>query len=308
MFLFLRCGLNILLQNYKIKHRKCNFSQKNFIISNSTTNFVKKYDYMQMKKITIVLISTFILFAHCIPVLGWGGKGHYVIAGIAEMHLNNKAKKEVQRLLGGRTMVYYSTWMDEIRSDSAYGHTRTWHYANVDEGKTYETMKKEPNGDVITATLLSISQLKNKNQPDSIRSMYLKLLIHLIADMHCLMHAGRNTDRGGNNYLVKWKNTSTNLHYIWDVTVIDEARNWNSIEWVKYTDIGMSRRQRQAIEAGTPLDWFNETVALAKDVYKNTPENQTVPQSYVRKYTPVIEEQFLKAGYRLAYLLNTIFK
>ena len=263
---------------------------------------------MHMKKISIVLIGTILLFVPSVPLLGWGGKGHNVIAGIAEAHLNNKAKKEVRKLLGGYTMIYYSTWMDEIRSDSAYSYTRTWHYANVDEGKTYKTMVKEPNGDLITATMLSIGQLKNKNQPDSVRSVYLKFLIHLIGDLHCPMHAGRNTDRGGNNYLVKWKDTSTNLHYIWDVTVIEEARNWNSIEWVKYIDIEMSKKQRQAIEAGVPLDWFNETVALAKDVYKNTPEDQTVPQSYVRKYTPVVEEQFMKAGYRLAGLLNTIFR
>jgi hypothetical protein len=52
-----------------------------------------------------------------------------------------------------------------------------------------------------------------------------------------------------------------------------------------------------------------ETVVLAWDIYKNTPENQEFDQnSYVRKYTPAIEEQFFKAGYRLAGLLNAIFK
>jgi hypothetical protein len=263
---------------------------------------------MNMKKILIVLISGFMLFVPNIYVFGWSAKGHYVIANVAEAHLSVKAKKEVRKLLEGRTMVYYSTWMDEIRSEPAFAHTAPWHYANVDEGKTYETMERQTGGDVITATTLSIKQLKDKNLPDSVRSMYLKFLIHLIGDMHCPMHAGRSTDRGGNDYPVLWKNTKTNLHRIWDDSLIEEARRWNSIEWATYIDIDMTKKQRSAIEAGEPLDWFMETVELAWDIYKNTPENKEVPRNYVRKYTPVVEEQFLKAGYRLAGLLNSIFK
>jgi len=260
-----------------------------------------------MNRFSIFILCVIALFTQNTPAFGWGSKGHDVIAGIAEAHLKKKAKKEVRKLLEGRTMVYYSTWMDNIRSDSAYAYTRTWHYANVDKGKTYETQEKERDGDVITATMLSIKQLNNKHLPDSVRSMYLKLLIHLVADMHCPMHAGRATDRGGNDYPVVWKKEQTNLHRLWDDIIINAAKDWNSIEWAIYTDISKDNKKRKAIEAGKPLDWFNETVVLAKDIYDNTPENQTIPQSYIRKYTPVIEEQFLKAGYRLAGLLNTVF-
>jgi len=260
-----------------------------------------------MKKTLILLFSGFILLMHSVSAFGWGSKGHNVIAAIAEAHLNKRAKKEVRKLLEGHTMVFYSTWMDEVRSDPAYAYTRTWHYANVDEGETYETMKKDPKGDLITATSLSINQLKNKNLPDSVRSMYLKFLIHLIGDMHCPMHAGRATDRGGNDYPVTWKKEKTNLHYVWDDLVIDAARNWTSLEWATYIDVAMSKKQQKAIEAGEPLDWFNETVGIVSDIYDDTPENQKIPSDYARKYTPLIEDQFLKAGYRLAGLLNAIF-
>jgi len=261
-----------------------------------------------MKKISAELLIGFILLVQCIPVSGWGSKGHYVIAGIAEAHLSKQAKKEVRRLLEGRTMVYYSTWMDEIRGNPLYSFTTTWHYANVDEGKSYETIEKESAGDVITATLRSIEQLKNKNQSDSVRSMYLKFLIHLVGDLHCPMHAGRATDRGGNDYPVLWKGTKANLHSLWDYLIVDEVKNWSAMEWSTYIDIEMDRRQQQAIEAGDPLEWFRETVVLASEIYNDTPENQTIPQSYVRKYSPVVEQQFLKAGYRLAGLLNGVFR
>jgi len=261
-----------------------------------------------MHKKSFTLITAILLCMNCMPVFGWGAKGHYVIAGIAEKHLNRKAKREVRKLLEGHTMVYYSTWMDDIRGDSTYSFATTWHYANVDKGFTYETMTKEPNGDVITATTLSIDQLKNKNLPDSVRSMYLKFLIHLIADMHCPMHAGRLSDRGGNGFPVKWKGANTNLHSYWDSSVLEDARIWTSIEWSTYIDVAMKKKQRQAIEAGAPLDWFEDTVAYAKEIYGNTTEDETLTYVYARKYTPLLEDQFLKAGYRLAGLLNAIFK
>lgn len=261
-----------------------------------------------MKKDLFVLITGIVLLLNSVSVFGWGSKGHYVIAGIAEAHLNKRTKKEVRKLLDGHTMVYYATWMDEIRDDSAYAHTRIWHYANVDKGKTYETMEKQSGGDVITATELSINQLKNKHLPDSVRSVYLKFLIHLIGDMHCPMHAGRASDRGGNDYPVVWRKEKTNLHRVWDNLIIEAAKNWTSIEWATYIDDAMTKKQRQAIEAGSPLDWFKESVVIAGNIYDDTPENQDIPSNYARKYMPVIEAQFLKGGYRLAGLLNKIFK
>ena len=261
-----------------------------------------------MKQKTIILITSILLLTHGIPAFGWGAKGHYIVAGIAENHLSSKAKKEVLKLLDGHTMVYYSTWMDDIRSDTTYAYTITWHYANVDQGKTYETMEKEPNGDVITATILSINQLKDKSLPDSVRSMYLKFLIHLVGDMHCPMHAGRLSDRGGNGFPVKWKEIDTNLHSYWDTAVIEDAKIWSSIEWTAFIDISMNRKQRLAIQSGEPIDWFVETVVSAKYIYDNTRRNQNLTPSYARNQTPLLESQFLKAGYRLAALLNDIFK
>ncbi|MDR0794931.1 MAG: S1/P1 nuclease [Tannerella sp.] len=261
-----------------------------------------------MKRKSFMLISAMFLLMISIPVFGWGGKGHYVIAGIAEKHLTRKAKKVVQKLLEGNTMAYYSTWMDDIRGDSTFAYTYTWHYANVDEGKTYETMEKIPEGDVITATQLSIDMLQNKSLTDSVRSMYLKFLIHLIGDMHCPMHAGRATDRGGNDFVLKWRTLDTNLHSVWDGLVIDDARIWNSLEWSTYIDKTMNRRQRNAIQAGEPFDWFNETVDYAKDIYEKTPKNLSNPRPYTPHYFPLIGDQFLKAGYRLAGLLNILFR
>ena len=46
----------------------------------------------------------------------WGAKGHDIVAAIAEEHLTPKAKRKIKKLLDGRSIVYYSSWMDNIQN------------------------------------------------------------------------------------------------------------------------------------------------------------------------------------------------
>ena len=157
-------------------------------------------------------LSPIIFSILTLQLSAWGSKGHDIIAEIADRNLTPTAKAEVTRLLNGKTMVYYAVWMDNIRSDSTYDFTSTWHYANVDSGQTYETMPRVETGDVVTATDLSIQKITSRTATDSVKGMYLKFLIHLVADLHCPMHAGRATDRGGNRHSITWFGSQTNLH------------------------------------------------------------------------------------------------
>jgi hypothetical protein len=58
---------------------------------------------------------------------------------------------------------------------------------------------------------------------------------------------------------------------------------------------------------GTIEDWARETHLLAKRVYAETPQNENLSYDYVAKWTPIIEQQLLKGGLRLAFLLNKLF-
>ena len=60
--------------------------------------------------------------------------------------------------------------------------------------------------------------------------------------------------------------------------------------------------------AVTPEEWFEQTVALAKRIYEVTPEGTTVSYDYVNAMTPVIEQQLLFGGLRLAALLNALYQ
>lgn len=258
---------------------------------------------MNVKKHTLLFSAIICILTQ--TSMAWGGKGHDIIANIAYTHLNTKARKAVKKNLEGRSMIYYSLWLDKTRGDSTYKHTYTWHYANIDEGKTYETMVKQPEGDIYTATTMVIEKLNDKTINDSLRCFYLKCLIHLIGDLHCPMHCGRATDRGGNDFEIKWFNRPTNLHRFWDTQIVESLCTWSYTEWGLNIDI-LSEQQQTEIEKGTIYEWFTQTAQIANDIYKNTTENKNYSYDYMENYATIVETQFLRAGYRLAYILNHI--
>jgi len=252
-----------------------------------------------------------------LPATAWGPKGHDVVAAIAEQHLTCKAKRQISKLLDGKSIVYYSSWMDNIQNspywEDGYYKTKTWHYANVDKGLTYETMQKNENGDVVTAlTILTDEMLDNyKHLTDSMKVDYLKMIVHMVGDLHCPMHAGRLSDLGGNRMKVKWFRQDTNLHSVWDSKMIDSARKWSYTEWCDQLD-RKDRKYRKEVMSGTYEDWFTETVEAAADIYEYVESmDQASPNlsyQFVYDFSPLLEERLLHAGYRLAYVLNEIFK
>lgn len=261
-----------------------------------------------MKKFFLLLPLALMLNTH--HVFGWGQKGHDIVCYIAEQNLTRRAKKAISEILEGRSMVYYSSWMDNLQNSPEWsGHydvTKTWHYANVDEGYTYQTMRKEPKGDVLTGIELVVAGLRSGELCDSVRADYLKMLIHMVGDLHCPMHAGRLSDLGGNQHQVRWFGQPTNLHTLWDTLFLESVHQWSYTEWQRQLD-RLGRKDIKRITAGGIYDWFEETVASAKMLYDNTPAGADLRYQYLYDHKDMLERQLLYAGYRLAAMLNDIF-
>ena len=271
---------------------------------------------LNMKKILITFLSM-IMLLNATNAFAWGAKGHDIVAAIAEQHLTRKAKKNISKILDGKSIVYYSSWMDNIQNSpywkNGYNKTKTWHYANVDKGLTYQTMQKNENGDVVMGLeFLTKEMTENYAElTDSMRVDYLKMIVHLVGDLHCPMHAGRLSDRGGNGTRVMWFRSESSLHSIWDSKMIDSARKWSYSEWCDQLDI-KNRKYRKNISKGTYEEWFTDTVEDAARIYDYVESSSAiVPElsyQFVYDFSPLLEEQLLNAGYRLAHVLNTIFK
>lgn len=250
----------------------------------------------------------------CAPAFAWGPKGHDIVASIAEQHLTPHAERSLKKILEGRSLVYYSSWMDNIQNSPywkyGYNETKTWHYANIDKGETYSSMKKNPKGDVVTA-LDSLTRRVRNDWPDLTDSMkvdYVRMIVHLVGDLHCPMHTGRLSDLGGNRVSVKWFGQKTNLHSVWDSKMIDSARTWSYTEWTEQLDRG-DRKFRKNVSSGTFEDWLVETSVCASEIYdyvESLPE-PNLSYQFVYDFSPMLERQLMIAGYRLAAVLNSLF-
>ncbi len=255
--------------------------------------------------ITPKLILASLFTCAAIQAFAWGQKGHDVVAYIAEQHLTPTAKAAVTKALDGKSPVYWANWLDNASHTPEYAYTKTWHYKNVNAGVPYEQMSSLPSGDAVTAIKRMSNEL-HSHVTDIDSVLDLKILIHVVGDLHQPMHLGHATDLGGNTVKVKFFGRETKLHTIWDTNLPEAAHKWSYTEWQQQLD-RLSPEQNEAIIAGNIDDWAKESVSIAADIYQSTPDGKNVSYNEIAAAAPIIEQQLLKGGLRLAHLLNIIY-
>lgn len=254
-----------------------------------------------MKKTFIISAA----MAASLTAFPWGQKGHDTVTCIAENHLTPTAKATIDSLLSGRSMVYYANWLDNASHTPEYAYSKTWHYKNIDADETYRSARKNPKGDIVEAINTQYEILRNPSAPAEDRTLALKMVIHLVGDIHQPMHMGRASDLGGNRHNLKYFNNATNLHRVWDSQVLEGGHKWSYTEWQQQLDRITPAQEKELAADGNPEAWGKESYEIAKTIYDQTPVNHNVTYDYIAKWTPVIEQRLLSAGIRLADLLNT---
>lgn len=234
----------------------------------------------------------------------WGQNGHRIVGDIAADYLTPEAKKEIDRVLGPKSIAIVSTWMDQIRSDPNYDYTHDWHWVTIPDGMTYEETEKNPNGDLINAIRTFIEELKNESLSDEEEKEKLKMLIHLVGDIHQPLHVGTGEDQGGNQTEVEWFYEDSNIHRVWDTEMI-EGRNLSYTEFSTAinhpTDQQIEKWQNTDV-----LDWAEEAMDLRDRVY-DLPDDRQLSYEYQYENRKVLDRQLLKGGVRLADVLNEIY-
>lgn len=256
-----------------------------------------------MKK---TVITSFLISFICLGALGWGQKGHDVTAYIAEQHLTPTTLAAVESLLDGKSMVYWSNWLDNASHQRDMAYTKTWHYKNVDEGVRYEEAPANPAGDAVTAIKSRIEVLTDSTSNRHDRQLAMKILVHVMGDLHMPLHMGHATDLGGNRIKVKFFNRDNNLHSVWDSSLPEAAHKWSYTEWQQQVD-RLNAAQQAEVISGSIDDWAKETIDIASKVYVYFQPGINVSYNDIARWTPVIEEQFLRGGLRLAHVLNSIY-
>lgn len=253
------------------------------------------------------IISVGMLGISALGAYPWGQKGHDTACYIAEQHLTPATKAAVDSLLEGKSMVYWANWLDNASHTKEYAFSKTWHYKNIDKDVEFEKAPLLDSGDVVTAIYAQISTLKNPEATKDAKVLALKILTHIMGDIHQPMHMGHASDRGGNQWNVKFFRTPTNLHSVWDSSILEAGHKWSYTEWQQQIDRATPEEQAEILADGTPEKWGKECYEIATEIYDTTPQDYSISYDYIAKWTPIIEKQLLRAGLRLADVLNGIY-
>ncbi len=251
----------------------------------------------------LILIFLTFLFVNS-DLARWGQIGHYVTGHIAETHLNEQAQIEVKRILGNESLAMASVWMDDIRADNRYDYTSDWHWVTIPDGMTYEETEKNPNGDIIWALEKLIAELKTGGLSEEDEREKLKMVIHMVGDIHQPLHVGNGEDRGGNDVRVQWMGNSSNLHRVWDTDMIRSRE-------MSYSELAQeinhpAKEQIKKWQSATVRDWAMESKSYRDRVY-DLNGGSRLGFAYRYKNFDLVEKRLLQAGVRLAGVINDIY-
>ncbi|MEJ0056320.1 MAG: S1/P1 nuclease [Bacteroidota bacterium] len=108
-----------------------------------------------------------------------------------------------------------------------------------------------------------INELKSGKLSAKQEKEYVKMLIHLIGDIHQPLHVGKPGDKGGNDVKVKWFRNDTNLHTVWDSEMINDSR-------LSYTELanGIVRPDNRVVakwQNASVRDWAAESMTYPSE-------------------------------------------
>jgi hypothetical protein len=263
---------------------------------------------MKLKSLKKLAIALAIIYAP-MQSMAWGTNGHRITGQIAENHLTPKARAAVKAILGYESIAMASTWADFIKSDPSYSYLYNWHFVDFDRPMSYpemvEYLNHDTNPNAYNKLEFLIDELKKPSTTKENKLLYLRLLIHIMGDIHQPMHTGHASDKGGNDVKVNWFSKPTNLHSIWDSELID-FQQLSYTEYVKAID-HPTDTQIKEWQAGPVSQWIFESSNLAAQLYTDINAGDTLNYKYNFTHLDILNQQLLKGGIRLAGLLNQIF-
>ena len=234
----------------------------------------------------------------------WSKTGHRTIGEVAQQHLSGKAKKALKKLLNGQSLASVSNFGDEIKADRSFSKFGPWHYVNYPMDKKYTDGEPSADGDLVIGIEKCMAVVRDRNSSGEDKVFYLKMLVHLVGDLHQPMHAGRLEDKGGNTIQLRWFGRGTNLHKLWDTNMIDDYG-------MGYTELAknlprLSKDEIKAIQKGDIYDWVEESHNLANVLYGSVEVGEELGYAYSYKYWTMVEQQLQRGGLRLAKVLNDL--
>ena len=273
-----------------------------------------------MKRLLIALVA---VVAVCGTASAWAKFGHATVAKIAEQNLIPKAKKQLAEYLDGKSIVYYASHADYHKNDwlldlgfepsnakrrTTYPHT----YGVNDDCSVVEGYRQ---GDEYVKNCVyfadqKIAELKknHRNMDSKERMIALAYVIHWLGDMHCPEHIRYPEDQTAGNYKVEYRGRQVTMHALWDSVLLDDRHASTSFSDLALLLDTFNKQQKKEITAGTIYDWGKDSALASRHIHRVAEGTKLKRLPYMNEHAPLLESQIRKAGYRLAAVLNDIFK
>jgi hypothetical protein len=262
------------------------------------------------------------------PAWAWGDEGHEIIALIARDHLAPPVRARVDQLLAedrdnltAPDMAARSAWADKWRE--SHRETAGWHYINLelDRPDFYAACKRSGASCIVDKLDLFVSELGNNRLSDWQRVYALKMVLHLVGDLHQPLHTADSHDRGGNCELVRYTPSvlgmrvglpqDTNLHAYWDTAVV-AALGPDTRSVASALERNITPAAVASWSSGRLADWTRESYDIARSaVYSYGGPMACIAgpptplsKAYQDQAKRIAAHQLSRAGIRLATVLN----
>ena len=248
---------------------------------------------------------------------GWNSAGHCTIGHIADRNLTPKARKMCSKYLG-HSLAYYASWLDHWRYSEEYHHTARWHAVGVKDGKL---IPGELVGDIsifrapLTPDEHGVARMEQmlealkdyRNMPDSAVAVNLKCIIHMVGDMHCPGHVFYD---GQKQFEFKENGKDARFHGYNDKAFLRFHKGKTASDFRKKY-CRLTEEEKRELCKGDMESWVRDNEPIFRECYtllSPTIDYKDLPEQNKFRMKEITDELLIEAGYRLAEVMNRIFK
>ena len=257
-----------------------------------------------LQKLKSRIYFSLLLLALSAPAAGWGPQGHRVAGHLTEIYLDAHTRSVIRDLLGDESLADASTWPDRMRGDPSEFWQRQagpWHYVTVPAGQVYADTRPPRRGDAVTALNRFRETLEDPRASRADRQLAFRFALHIIQDLHQPLHVGNGKDRGGNDVKVIAGGKQSNLHRVWDSTILASAGRSDSA-WVRRLREPAGGQRLRWAEQGVDT-WLSESASLRDRLY---PPSQHIGEDYLEHWLPTVEQRLQQAAVRAAAWFESV--
>jgi hypothetical protein len=266
------------------------------------------------------ILYVFVLGFWALTSHAWNAAGHKVVAQIAYDNLSASAKIMCNKYLPTRfhrseneRFVASATWMDQLRGKDIFWYD-AMHYIDIPFSSDGSSLPPIESTNAVWAINKAMIVLSSKKTNASDKKLALRMLIHIVGDIHQPLHAVTrvsaqlpNGDLGGNLFLLAKNSVGSNLHQYWDNGAGFFVGRYN-VKQVQNTARQLEQKWSCAHinTKVNPEQWSKMSYKLAlNNVYQLNPL-EIPSEKYQVNAQILVQKQVVYAGCRLAALLNQI--